>query len=99
MKNEVRLSRSLDFRAIFHHYLEKYDHVVYACCVRNKVMDRVDLLKPGAYFYNLVNIIGLFIIWALIILAAGIINNPSFGTYFGVGIALTLVASILIIAV
>lgn len=52
-KNEVKKSRSLLFKNIIGSYMAKYNHIIHYP-FRDRIADKIDLLKPKSTFFNLI---------------------------------------------
>jgi len=73
-KNEVKKSRSLHFCTIFKAYLAKYNHLIYYP-FRNRVIEKYDLLKPKATFFNLLAVVAVCVCWMISIFFSTILQN------------------------
>lgn len=71
-KDEIKKSRSASLYHIMAAYMAKYDHLVYYP-FRNRVADKIDLLKPKSTFYVMLVICSLCICWISTILLVSLL--------------------------
>ena len=100
-KNEIKKSRSLQFKNIVGSYMAKYNHVAHYP-FRDKVADKVDLLKPKSTFFNLIFVTQLCVVWMItILLSAALksviadVSTVAVGTFVGLSIVIGLIATAL----
>jgi len=73
-KNEIKKSRSLQFRNILDAYMARYNHILHYP-FRNRVSDKVDLLKPKSTFFNLIFVNSVCVAWTCTIFLSAILQS------------------------
>jgi hypothetical protein len=100
-KNEIKRSRSPLFFNIFGSYMAKYNQLMYYP-FRNRIYDKIDLLKPKSSFYIMMFVCSLCIVWMSTVLLASLfqlfvedISTVSWSAFVLLGLAISAVSSLL----
>ena len=82
--------------------LQKYNHLLFfPFRKRSSLESELNLLRPRSAFFNLLNVVGAFAIWLLVVFVVGVAQNSlreaSYGTYIGIAIALAFAGALFIV--
>lgn len=69
-RREVIKRKNFYFRNVFFLMLERFHHILYLPC-RNKVLDKLILLRPPTSFYYMNYLANLIFLWSIAILIVG----------------------------
>lgn len=94
MNQMVAQGRSTKFLTVLLMVLDKYNHILVWPCIKFQKNREYDLLKPPYRFYNLLNIIGVFILWQVIVFVSAVSFTTGDGLE-GINIALYLLLLVL----
>jgi len=99
-KNEIKKSRSLKFSNVLWAYIAKYNHIIYYP-FRDRISDKVDLLKPKSTFFNLIVITALCVVWMTTIFISAILQSAYInvsaipaGTFVGFTVLIAFTSSV-----
>ena len=93
-KQEIVRSRTLSFKWIFMHALDRYNHLVFYP-FRNRALEDFNLLRPRTSFFVFIQIAGLTILWIIAVFITGAVQGSGLtvGEGFGYGVLVALLSS------